>query len=114
MKAVRIQDYNNLFIAERSELLKRISVLEADKSRDGEAISANSTEQAVDVQNDEVIDQLEEIEIKRLSEIDLALARIHNGSFGECVECGEQISDARLKAIPTASMCINCSEEDEV
>ncbi|MCB9062820.1 MAG: TraR/DksA C4-type zinc finger protein [Halobacteriovoraceae bacterium] len=45
--------------------------------------------------------------------IGLALIRIHEGTFGICQECGQQISEARLLARPTASQCIECKEQIE-
>ena len=43
-----------------------------------------------------------------LTEVDLALARMRDGTYGECVDCGEPIAPARLDAYPTAQRCISC------
>jgi DnaK suppressor protein len=43
-----------------------------------------------------------------LAEIDAALARIENGTYGTCTNCGEQIPLERLEAYPWASLCIDC------
>jgi DnaK suppressor protein len=48
-----------------------------------------------------------------LQEIDAALARIADGSYGECEECGGAIGLARLQAQPTARLCIACQERLE-
>jgi DnaK suppressor protein len=48
-----------------------------------------------------------------LQEIDAALARIANGSYGECEECGGAIGLPRLQAQPTARLCIACQERLE-
>ncbi len=48
-----------------------------------------------------------------LKKIDDALERIQKGSFGQCEECGDAISFERLKARPTATMCIKCKEDNE-
>ncbi len=45
-----------------------------------------------------------------LGEIERALQRIEDGSFGECFECGEPIAPGRLEANPTATLCIGCAE----
>lgn len=45
--------------------------------------------------------------------IDAALARIDDGDFGECEECGEKISEVRLRALPWAPYCLECQEEKE-
>jgi DnaK suppressor protein len=47
----------------------------------------------------------------RLRLIDLALARVENGSYGVCAECGENIPLERLKAVPFAVLCVDCQEK---
>jgi DnaK suppressor protein len=42
-----------------------------------------------------------------------ALNRIENGTFGICEECGEDISEQRLKARPVTTLCINCKKNQE-
>ncbi len=41
-------------------------------------------------------------------EIDRALAKIESGTYGSCEQCGEQIPDARLQALPQAALCVAC------
>lgn len=48
-----------------------------------------------------------------MEKIDLALERIDEGEFGECVVCGEDIALKRLRARPVTTMCIACKEEQE-
>jgi DnaK suppressor protein len=48
-----------------------------------------------------------------LEKIDRALTKIHDGSFGNCEECGEEISLKRLEARPETSLCIRCKEDQE-
>ena len=48
-----------------------------------------------------------------LEEIDAALARLADGSYGECAECGGDIGTARLEVQPTARLCIECQERLE-
>ena len=48
-----------------------------------------------------------------LEEIDAALGRIAEGTYGECEECGGDIGAARLEAQPTARLCIACQERLE-
>jgi len=55
-------------------------------------------------------------ERKLIGKIKEALARIDDGTFGICEECGEEISEERLKARPMATLCIDCktkAEEEE-
>jgi phage/conjugal plasmid C-4 type zinc finger TraR family protein len=47
-------------------------------------------------------------QLNALADVDAALARIDAGSYGECIDCGEPIAAARLKAYPAATRCIDC------
>ncbi len=48
-----------------------------------------------------------------LEELDEALDRIDDGSFGTCVICGKEINQKRLEAIPYAKLCIECKSNEE-
>jgi len=45
-----------------------------------------------------------------LRQVKAALRRIHDGSFGTCIECEEPISPKRLAALPWATHCIRCQD----
>jgi RNA polymerase-binding transcription factor len=45
--------------------------------------------------------------------VDGALARLREGSFGECVSCGREINPKRLEAVPWTRHCIECQEKAE-
>lgn len=48
-----------------------------------------------------------------LAQIERALARIEDGSYGTCVRCGATIPAARLEAMPEAELCLTCKEREE-
>ena len=48
-----------------------------------------------------------------LNMVESALARIREGSFGECVSCGKEINVKRLEAVPWTRHCIQCQEKAE-
>ncbi|MBI5970155.1 MAG: TraR/DksA family transcriptional regulator [Deltaproteobacteria bacterium] len=50
---------------------------------------------------------------EKLSEIDDALERIKEGSYGACEECGEPIAEKRLKALPFTRVCVECQSKTE-
>lgn len=52
-------------------------------------------------------------ERKLMNKVKEALERLDNGEFGICEECGEEISEARLKARPVTTLCIDCKMEAE-
>ena len=57
--------------------------------------------------------RLREREQGLLAKIDIALEKIANGEFGECLNCGEDIGVKRLRARPVAELCIDCKSEQE-
>jgi len=52
-------------------------------------------------------------ERKLIGKIRDALERIENGTYGICEECGEEISEARLKVRPVTTYCIDCKKRQE-
>jgi DnaK suppressor protein len=56
---------------------------------------------------------LMEMKSATLAKIDEAVRRLENGSYGVCTECGTELSEARLKALPFAAMCRPCQEREE-
>lgn len=52
-------------------------------------------------------------ERKLLTKIDDAIARLEDGSFGVCEECGGEIGIERLKARPVTTLCIECKSQQE-
>lgn len=72
--------------------------------------SGDSAEQAQERENDEVTDAIGNETRQSLHDIQVALDRIADGTYGECESCGEDIGEARLKAIPEATRCVNCAD----
>lgn len=48
-----------------------------------------------------------------LNAVDVALARLQEGTYGRCLECGDEIHEGRLRALPFAVRCRNCEEARE-
>jgi len=57
--------------------------------------------------------RIRERESKLLGKIEETLRRLDQGDFGECVNCGEEIGVKRLMALPVATLCIDCKDEQE-
>lgn len=52
-------------------------------------------------------------DLAELANVEQALARLADGSYGECLDCGNAIPYARLAAYPAAKRCVACQEQDE-
>jgi DnaK suppressor protein len=72
--------------------------------------SGDSAEQAQERENDEVVDAIGNETAQSIREIQSALERIADESYGICGACGEDISLGRLQAIPEATRCVKCAE----
>jgi DnaK suppressor protein len=56
---------------------------------------------------------LMEMESETLRKIDEALLRLQRGAYGVCAECESGIAEARLRALPFATLCRDCQEQEE-
>lgn len=98
--------------ARRNELRKRIhgelAGLRAAANASGDAADA-----AFDNAGEELASQLAELEAKELAQINIALQKIKQGSYGVCDGCSCKIPVARLSALPYSTLCIKCQRESE-
>ena len=76
--------------------------------------------QVPDLENSALADLLVDIaladidrHVEEIRDIDAALMRIADGSFGQCSDCDEAIDLARLGAYPTAKRCLSCQSKSE-
>ena len=107
----------------RSLVLKRESIVREAKEEISKYIKGE-TRQLVDTALDDgdwsVVDLSEDISLRQLSthrenlqKIDEALRKVDEGTYGICEDCGEEISDKRLKILPFAIYCTDCQENRE-
>ncbi len=93
--------------ARLAQLQERLANIKKDVTREH---SGDSAEQAQERENDEVVDAIGNETAQSIRIIQAALGRIADGTYGQCVACGEDIGEARLAAIPEATRCVNCAE----
>lgn len=101
-------------VQEIKQLLEeRLQVLSAkvDEIEDDlrEPANPDFAEQATEAEADEVLEGLESSALLEISQINAALTRIAEGTYGECATCGEPVGEKRLEAIPHAAQCISCA-----
>lgn len=88
------------------ELTSRAEVIEDDLRH---PLEADSSEQAIDLADDETLAGTDELIRQEIRETRAALLRLKNGTYGICTSCGKRIDAARLQALPTASHCMACA-----
>ncbi len=110
---VEIEEFKNMLWAKRNEILGNVTTMEFEALRRDSSGLSNMPTHMADLGTDNYeIDNilgLMDSERKILMEIDIALGRIENGTYGICEINGEPIPKARLEAIPWARYCITCA-----
>jgi RNA polymerase-binding transcription factor len=84
----------------RTDVTKEREVLDQVESSD------------VDIQED-IEFALIQMKVETLKKIEAALRRLEEGAYGDCVDCGEEIASARLRALLFAVRCKDCEEARE-
>lgn len=101
-------------LTERKNMLEaRASKTQRDASHRDEPLSADFAEQAVERENDDVLRAIASESIHEVEQINQALNRIEAGIYGECSECGADIDEKRLAAVPYSTLCVNCAARHE-
>jgi DnaK suppressor protein len=106
-------------LLERERLEHEIAELDADLSESLEDSSEESpydqhmAETAAVTLDREIDLTLQENALASVAQIDRALAKLENGSYGKCDKCGKPIGEDRLQAAPFATLCIDCKRLEE-
>jgi len=98
-------------LLEKTELELKESIASDDFSDDHR--SADDIDRAMEINDRQFRERLRARDILYLKKVKAALGKLEKGFFGICEDCEEKISVKRLLTRPTASLCINCKEEQE-
>ena len=109
MQEAEVQQAKDKLMQERKRLEQLLGRTADHLYRREEPYKEDFAEQAVETQNNEVVEQLDRDSQLEIQLIDKALQRIEQGRYGLCIECGEQISVERLAALPAVELCIDCA-----
>lgn len=116
----QIKQFRQLLITERAKLAKEIRSIAQETSKspreasgDLSAYTVHMADMAADTYEREVSMNIVSNEQEILYQIDDALKRLDDGSFGICQQCNQPITMSRLKAVPYASLCIACQRTKE-
>jgi DnaK suppressor protein len=100
----------NHLVARGDELRDRVRRARLDLARETQPVSRDSTDAAIAVENGELLAAVEQSALSELECIDVALERIEAGTFARCDECGQSIPAERLRLVPHATRCWDCSK----
>ena len=92
--------------ARLDELTARLQRIESELEQ---PVSDSFAEQAVEREEEEVLEDLGAAGVQEIRMIEAALDRIDQGTYGICVVCGDPIGDDRLDVLPQTPMCRDCA-----
>jgi DnaK suppressor protein len=121
MNKTELKYFENLLNEKKETLLQELGYLEDNTMRlsskegagDLSSHAYHLADHATETQDREQAFHMASREGKYLFYIEEALDRVRNGTFGICKKCGKLIPKARLEAVPTAKMCIECKSAQE-
>ncbi len=100
-------------LSDKKRILADVSAKIRKESSQGQREIGDIYDIASDERERELSLMLGDRERKKLAEIDLALERINEGSYGICEECGEPVGEKRLKVLPFTRVCVDCQSRLE-
>jgi DnaK suppressor protein len=107
-----------MLLGKRQEIIKEIEdslgqSLTEDQQRRLESARDVGDQALMDLERELGI-SLMEMRNRRRQSIDEALTRLREGTYGMCAECGVEISEKRLQAVPFAKLCVECQSRAEL
>ena len=110
MDKKKVKQYEAKLVEQRNALLGMVERTE-DYGREADRdVSQDPADKASNSYTKELLFSQSTNERNTLKLIEEAIDRISEGSYGECINCGEEISQKRLDAIPWTPHCIRCQE----
>jgi RNA polymerase-binding protein DksA len=105
LKKKQVSELKEVLLREKAEILG-IKRQKGDES----SLQGDLVDQSTGLSEQEMLLELAEHDRERLLEVEDALKRIEDNSYGICLESGEEIPYERLRAVPTAKYTVRCQE----
>jgi len=113
MDKKKLDTFKKRLETRQQELRRTVTRTQADGRTVDEDTAQDIADRAASSYNKEFLFSQSNNERQLLQMVDGALARIREGSFGECISCGREINPKRLEAVPWTRHCIECQEKLE-
>ncbi len=113
MDKKKLEAFKKRLETRQQELRRAVTQNQADGRSADEDTAQDIADRAASSYNKEFLFSQSNNDRQLLQMVDGALARIREGSFGECISCGKEINTKRLEAVPWTRHCIECQEKLE-
>jgi len=114
----RYAELRRILDERRKEILSEVHSKIRDVRTEGANSPTHGVLDAAETSESDIQDDIEfaliQMKAETLNKIEEALRRLEEGTFGYCYECGEEISEKRLRALPFAVRCKDCEEAREM
>jgi DnaK suppressor protein len=118
MNKARYEELHKILEDRRREILSEVQEKIKDVRAEGASGMMHAVAEVGETATADIQDDIEfaliQMKAETLQKINEALARLEEGSYGNCFECGEEISPKRLRALPFAVRCKDCEEAREM
>lgn len=113
MDKKKLEAFKKRLETRQQELRRTVSRNQQDGRSSDEDAAQDIADKAASSYNKEFLFHQSNAERQLLQMVEGALARIQDGSFGQCISCGREINPKRLEAVPWTRHCIECQEKLE-
>lgn len=113
MEKKKLDTFKKRLETRQQELRRTVTRTQADGRTADEDTAQDIADRAASSYTKEFLFSQSNNERQLLQMVETALARIREGSFGECISCGKEINPKRLEAVPWTRHCIECQEKLE-
>ena len=113
MDKKKLETFKKRLETRQQELRRTVVRNQADGRTADEDTTQDIADRAASSYNKEFLFSQSNNERQLLMMVYVALARIREGNFGECISCGKEINAKRLEAVPWTRHCIECQEKLE-
>ena len=114
MDKKKLEQFKKRLEQRQQELRRTVSRNVQDgRAADSEDIAQDIADKAANSYTKEFLFSQSSNDRALLARVEEALVRIREGSFGECINCGDEVNPKRLEAVPWARYCIKCQEKIE-
>lgn len=94
---------------ELSSILSRHAKIDAHLHNRDREVPKDWDDAATMMKNDEVLEALDDQSRARIAGLKAAIRRVEDGTYGICANCGADIGDKRLAALPATPVCVDCA-----
>ena len=105
----QLRDIRSHLLARSAELDDRVHRVHEDLRRESAPLPRDHPDAAIVLENDEILHAVDDAANAELAQISRALERLEAGTYGTCEKCGEKIETERLRVVPYADACRDCS-----